>query len=439
MFTSATRRVFSVLVRSTSQPRSLLCPVTSSTTTCPRSTSLLTTTTPSIPRLHHRTFARRSYDSRDDDDDLPEEDDTSAPVEEELEDEDERRQARGPSKAMRLRLKEKEKRRQKLAMRERVDNKKDKGLRAPRGRRGRAMDDEFDEDDAVDLFDEFDEGDEGVEGDTAVELEQTQADALVADKQRKKKEMLMRRFEGPEAERDEEDDEVEKTHDKDAERPVNEAITAPAIVLIDGAGKRIGLVSTAVALRKARDSQLDIVTLSPPQVTPPICRVVDYADWLAMERQRKGQDEPTKRAKTVQVRKLIDQHDLETKATAMRRFLQLGHAVRVQYFEKNAADGEWTELFGRVAALVDGVGVSQDLVSKPIAVFEPVRKKKDGEDGKQAKTEKVKKEPQQSQKQQQQQLGETAVQEEDGGGAPAPAEEGTGRPEVQQHAKAGGE
>ena len=395
---------------------------------------------------------------------VEEEDEIAKKADEELEEEEERRQSRGPSKAERLRLKEKEKRRQKLAMRERVDNKKEKkekgGLQG--GRRGRAAADDFDEDDAIDLFDEL-EADVDIPADlelapSAAQQQQQrqqavvtqQSDALIAERQRQKKEMLRRRFEQQQQEEEEEDEEEEDGADKEAERPVNEAITAPAIVLIDGAGKRIGLVSTPVALKKARESQLDIVTLSPPHISPPICRVVDYADWLHMERLKKGQqDESSKRSKTLQLRKLIDRHDLEVKAAAMRRFLQRGHQVRVQYFEKNIVEGEWTELFSRVAALVDGVGVCQDLVSKPVAVFEPLRKKKEGEEGKQGKKEKGKKQPQlqqsqsqsQSQSQTQKQLAGAVLQNKEGDHA-ATAGGGareSGSADVKQHAKARGE
>ena len=438
MYTTASRRVCSALLRPTIRPSTLLSPATLSNTR-PRA-SLPIPTTSYLPRLHLRSFARRLYDEPDDIEPvLEEEDEIGMKPEEELEEEEERRAARGPSKAERLRLKEKEKRRQKLAMRERVDNKKEKkGQDGLRGRRGRVVEDDFDEDDAVDLFDVLDDDNDGrIDIDltpTAVtQPVEQQADALIADRQRQKKEMLRQRFERQEAEEDE--DEGEDEEDKEAERPVNDAIIAPAIVLIDGAGKRIGLVSTPVALKKARDSQLDIVTLSPPHVTPPICRVVDYADWLLMERQRKGLDEPSKRSKTLQIRKLIDKHDLEVKAAAARRFLQRGHQVRVQYFEKSIAEGEWVELFERLAALVEGVGVSQDLVSKPIAVFEPVRKKKQGEEGRQGKKEMVKKESQQLQTQKQQQLPAGAVQEDSSEATPATSESGRG--DAKQHAKAG--
>ena len=446
MYTTTARRVCSLWLRPAFRPSTLFCAVVPSNSRFPHPPLLPTTAHHLLPSS--RSFARRSYGPPDDDDDdddymepAEEEDEfRGQPVEEELDEEEERRQARGPSKAERLRLKEKEKRRQKMALRERVDNKKEK--RASRERRGGRVVHDFDDDDVIELYDELDADNDGGE---LADLELTpstqpaaQTDALIADRQRQKKELLRRRFERPGAEEEDEDEEEEEDEDKEAERPVNEAITAPAIVLIDGSGKRIGLVSTPVALKKARDSQLDIVTLSPPHVTPPVCRVVDYADWLQLERQKKGLDEPTKRSKTLQLRKLIDPHDLQVKAAAMRRFLQRGHQVRVQYFEKTIVDGEWTELFTRVAALVDGVGACQDLVSKPIAVFEPIRKKKEGEEAvKQGKKEKVKKEPQQ-QPQKEQQLAEGVVPQKDGADV-GPIDGEAGLADVKQHAKAGGE
>ena len=450
MYASATHRLFAVLAR----------PAITSCTSSP-SIAALALRRPSFlpvsahscqPLLHRRCFARRSYDDLDDDRDdrdvrdaLDVDEPDTKGTEEELEEEMERRLARGPSKAERLRLKEKEKRRQKLAMRERVDNKKDKAARSgQRGRKARVVDeaDDFDVDDAIELFDEAAEHEAA---DTPVDFrklasthaQQQQAgpplDALIAERQRQKKEALRRRFEQQD-EGEEEDEEEEKAEDKD-ERAVNEAITAPAIVLIDGAGKRIGLVATPVALRKARESDLDIVTLSPPHISPPICRVVNYHDWLHLERIRKGQQEPAKKPKTIQLRKLIDAHDLAVKAEAMRRFLKAGHQVRVQYFEKDKVEGEWAELFARVAALVDGAGVCQDTTSKPTAVFEPVRAKKEGGgEGKQGKKENAKKEPQP-----QKQLPVAGWLQKPEGDAVAPSAAEREKSEIKQQAKASGE
>ena len=448
MYAITARRLCSLLLHpSTTRPSTLLYPA-ATTTTARHPASLLAFPASQLSRPPVRSFARRSYDGPDEDEPPDDEVEDIKTAEEELEEEEERRQARGPSKAERLRLKEKEKRRQKLAMRERVDNKKDKKeKKSRRGGQRRALLDDFD-DDAIDVFDELD-ADVDVPLDLDLpaastqqqqqpgprdELTVGQVETLRASRLKQKKEQLRQRF----GAQDDEDDEDELEEEKEGdERPVNAAITAPAIVLIDGAGKRIGLVSTAVALKKARDSRLDIVTLSPPHIQPPICRVVVYGDWLAMEQQKKGNVEPVKRFKTLQIRKLIDRHDLDIKAAAMRRFLRKGHPVRLHYFEKQFDDGDWHDLFTRVAQLVDGVGVCHDLLSKPVAYFEPVRKKKE-DDNKQAKKEKQNKQPQPQTKNQ---LDATAPQKKDGAAAAAavPAGGESLRVDSKQHAKAGGE
>ena len=324
-----------------------------------------------LPGLSARCFARRSRD--DDDEEQGEEDDPYEDEDElrggrstadELHDDLERKLDRGPSKAERLRLKEKEKRRQKMAMRERQESKKEAWkTRAPKKSK---LDPVEDGGDVADL------DVHATVLSTTTSPEPDSAAAKAEERQRQKRLMLQQRF-GRSAKAEEEEDEKDSA-DEDDGRLVNDAIKAPTIVLIDGAGKRIGLVATSAALKKARESHLDIITLSPAHVSPPVCRVVDYREWLQLEREKKGLTEP-KRAMTVQLRKSIDPHDLQHKVAAMRRFLQAGHRVRLLYYESTWEQGEWVELFTRVAGMVEGVGVCADLESKPVVQFTPITKK----------------------------------------------------------------
>ena len=123
MFSYTVRRGCSLLLHPVTRPAPLSRSLTTSITRRPP--SQLVRPTAAITTPHTRSFASGPNEP---DDPIEDYIDAIPPDQEqdELVDKLDRELERGPSKAERLRMKEKEKRRQKLAMRERVDNKKDK-------------------------------------------------------------------------------------------------------------------------------------------------------------------------------------------------------------------------------------------------------------------------------------------------------------------------
>ena len=85
------------------------------------------------------------------------------------------------------------------------------------------------------------------------------------------------------------------------------------------------------ALRRARESDLDLVEVA-PQANPPVCRIMDYGKYK-YERDLRQKEARKKQArievKEIKFRPKIDRHDYETKKGHVVRFLTAGARVKV--------------------------------------------------------------------------------------------------------------
>lgn len=112
---------------------------------------------------------------------------------------------------------------------------------------------------------------------------------------------------------------------------MNEQIRVRQVRLIDEEGTQHGIVDTRDALRRARDSGLDLVMVG-EQASPPVARLLDYGKFRYEQQQQ--QKEARKRTrqqeiKAIKFRVKIDEHDYNTKVNHIRRFLKSGHKVKV--------------------------------------------------------------------------------------------------------------
>jgi translation initiation factor IF-3 len=109
---------------------------------------------------------------------------------------------------------------------------------------------------------------------------------------------------------------------------VNRAITAHRVRLTLDDGSQHGIVPLWEALRMAEDAGLDLVEVAPHN-TPPVCRLMDYGKHRYDEaRKKKHQNRPAS-GKELDLRPVISDHDLETKISTIRRFLEEGRPVQV--------------------------------------------------------------------------------------------------------------
>ncbi len=100
------------------------------------------------------------------------------------------------------------------------------------------------------------------------------------------------------------------------------------MILADG--RNIGIVSLREALKKAKESDLDLVEISSTGGLS-VCKILDYGKYKYELQKRKS--EAKKKQKIVEVKELkltpmIDTHDFEVKLKSARRFLEDGNKVR---------------------------------------------------------------------------------------------------------------
>ncbi|MCQ2552517.1 MAG: translation initiation factor IF-3 [Clostridia bacterium] len=112
---------------------------------------------------------------------------------------------------------------------------------------------------------------------------------------------------------------------------INEQIRAKEVRLLDEEGNQLGVVSIKEALEKAEEANLDLVNIS-PNAAPPVCRIMDYGKYRY--EQQKREKEAKKKQKTMEVKEMrlgifTEDHDLETKATLVAKFLAGGDKVKI--------------------------------------------------------------------------------------------------------------
>lgn len=121
----------------------------------------------------------------------------------------------------------------------------------------------------------------------------------------------------------------DKTISKEA--LINDQIRAKEVRLIDAEGTQVGVVSIKEALAAAEEAGLDLINIS-PNAAPPVCRIADYGKYRYD--QQKREKEAKKKQSTMEVKEMrlgifTEDHDLETKAKLVAKFLDGGDKVKV--------------------------------------------------------------------------------------------------------------
>jgi translation initiation factor IF-3 len=88
------------------------------------------------------------------------------------------------------------------------------------------------------------------------------------------------------------------------------------------------IVPTEMALRQADEQGLDLVIVS-DKSDPPVVRIQDYKKLEYEKKKAKATQGRTSELKEIQLKVNISDHDLETKISAIRRFLERGDKVKV--------------------------------------------------------------------------------------------------------------
>jgi translation initiation factor IF-3 len=112
---------------------------------------------------------------------------------------------------------------------------------------------------------------------------------------------------------------------------VDQQIRVPEVRVIDDDGTQIGVLSIDEALGLARSKDLNLVEVAPNAV-PPVCKILDYGKFKYEEEKKERaakKHQHTSELKELRLRPRTDDHDLQVRARAARRFLEDGHKVRL--------------------------------------------------------------------------------------------------------------
>ena len=107
---------------------------------------------------------------------------------------------------------------------------------------------------------------------------------------------------------------------------INREIKAKEVRLINYNGENAGVVSLAEALKIAQEVGLDLIEIS-PQVTPPVCKVLDYGKYKYEMQKKKNEAKKNQKVvsiKELKLRPMIDTHDYEVKVKQAKKFLAQG-------------------------------------------------------------------------------------------------------------------
>ena len=110
---------------------------------------------------------------------------------------------------------------------------------------------------------------------------------------------------------------------------INREIKAKEVRLINYNGENAGVVSLAEALKIAQEVGLDLIEIS-PQVTPPVCKVLDYGKYKYEMQKKKNEAKKNQKVvsiKELKLRPMIDTHDYEVKVKQAKKFLAQGDKV----------------------------------------------------------------------------------------------------------------
>ncbi|MHA1558366.1 MAG: translation initiation factor IF-3 [Alphaproteobacteria bacterium] len=112
---------------------------------------------------------------------------------------------------------------------------------------------------------------------------------------------------------------------------INRNIKAQKVRLIDENGNMIGVVEIAEALKLSEEKDLDLVEVS-PQVTPPVCKILDYGKYKYKQQKKKAIARKKQKiivTKEVNLRPMINGNDRNTKLKKIREFLNENCKVKV--------------------------------------------------------------------------------------------------------------
>ena len=113
---------------------------------------------------------------------------------------------------------------------------------------------------------------------------------------------------------------------------INDSIQADKILLIDENGDKQGLINTAEAIKIADSKSLDLVQVSPIDVKPPVCKLLDYGKHIFNKKKGSSNSKQKTRKnsmKEIKFRPSTDIGDYEVKIKKIKSFILNGDKTKI--------------------------------------------------------------------------------------------------------------
>ncbi|OGC46062.1 translation initiation factor IF-3 [candidate division WWE3 bacterium RIFCSPHIGHO2_12_FULL_38_15] len=112
---------------------------------------------------------------------------------------------------------------------------------------------------------------------------------------------------------------------------INERIRSPQLRVITGTGENLGVMSTADALKLAKEKELDLVLIS-EQANPPVAKILEYNKFLYEERKKTSAVKA--KAKKSELKEFvfgptIGEGDIAIRVERSKEFIKEGNRVKI--------------------------------------------------------------------------------------------------------------
>ena len=159
---------------------------------------------------------------------------------------------------------------------------------------------------------------------------------------------------------------MKKTSNQQHPTRVNEKIRlSPVMVIKDG--DNLGSIPIKDALEMARREGMDLVEVS-PNSRPPVCLIMDYGKYKyekGVKEKNQNKKGKASQIKEIRLRPSIDDHDVETKINAAKKFLLSGNRVQLRLFYKKRENVHRDRGFEVIERIIEATSEVGDVQNAP--------------------------------------------------------------------------
>lgn len=111
---------------------------------------------------------------------------------------------------------------------------------------------------------------------------------------------------------------------------INNFIRSKEVRVISETGEQLGIMNIFDAIDLAKSKSLDLVQVT-EKVEPPVCKIINYGKYLyTLQKKEKKMAKPRGgELKEIRLTFRISPHDMETRATQAKKFLEEGDKVKI--------------------------------------------------------------------------------------------------------------